>query len=126
MSDLGKNQIARAIQSVVQSCKLQDRVHQSIGTLSKAFDNVLDLHKHSYMNLRLSFWTNRQLVWTPIKSLEIRELIQQLGKKHTILLSTHILSEVQSTCDRVIILHSGKKIADGLVQDIVLQTQAAP
>ncbi len=121
--NLGKNQIARSIQNVVQSCKLQDRIHQSIGTLSKGFRQRVGLAQALLHEPKIVILDEPTTGLDPNQIIEIRELIQQLGKKHTILLSTHILSEVQSTCDRVIILHSGKKIADGLVQDIVLQTQ---
>ena len=121
--NLGKNQIARAIQNVVRSCKLQDRIHQSIGTLSKGFRQRVGLAQALLHEPKIVILDEPTTGLDPNQIIEIRELIQQLGKKHTILLSTHILSEVQSTCDRVIILHSGKKIADGLVQDIVLQTQ---
>ena len=121
--NLGKNQIARAIQTVAQSCKLQDRIHQSIGTLSKGFRQRVGLAQALLHEPKIVILDEPTTGLDPNQIIEIRELIQQLGKKHTILLSTHILSEVQSTCDRVIILHSGEKIADGLVQDIILQTQ---
>ena len=49
---------------------------------------------------------------------DIRALIQQLGKKHTILLSTHILSEAEQLCDRILIIHQGKLIAEGQPQDL--------
>ena len=49
----------------------------------------------------------------PAQIIEIRSLIRSLGKKHTILFSSHILSEVQASCDRIIIIHQGRIVADG-------------
>jgi ABC-2 type transport system ATP-binding protein len=49
---------------------------------------------------------------------EVRKLIRQLGQEHTILLSTHILSEVESTCDRAIVIHRGRVIKEGSLQEL--------
>ena len=49
----------------------------------------------------------------PNQIVEIRNLIKQLGRAKTVILSTHILSEVQATCDRVLIINEGKIVADG-------------
>ena len=54
----------------------------------------------------------------PNQIVETRSLIKQLGKKHTVLLSTHILSEVQSVCDRVVVLNNGKIVADSTVEEL--------
>jgi ABC-2 type transport system ATP-binding protein len=59
----------------------------------------------------------------PNQQQDVRQLIQQLKQKKTVLLSTHILSEAQSTCDRVLIIHRGKIVADGTPQ--ALGQQAA-
>lgn len=49
----------------------------------------------------------------PKQIVEIRDLIQHLGEKHTVILSSHILSEVQTICSRILVIHEGKRIADG-------------
>lgn len=49
---------------------------------------------------------------------EMLELIRQLGREHTVILSSHKLSEVQVACDRIVILHQGKKVADGLAEEL--------
>jgi ABC-2 type transport system ATP-binding protein len=54
----------------------------------------------------------------PNQIIEIRNLIKKLGKQKTVILSTHILSEVQATCDRVIIINKGKIVADGTTQEL--------
>ena len=51
--------------------------------------------------------------WTPKQILEMRTLIRQLAQEHTVILSSHILSEVQEVCDHLLIIHHGKKVAAG-------------
>jgi ABC-2 type transport system ATP-binding protein len=50
--------------------------------------------------------------------IEIRELIRELGKRKTVLLTTHILSEVEALADRVVLVHQGKKVADGSLREL--------
>ena len=54
----------------------------------------------------------------PKQIIEVRSLIQKLGKKHTVILSSHILSEVQAICDRIIVLNNGKLVADSTSQSL--------
>ncbi len=58
----------------------------------------------------------------PNQIVEIRQLIKSLGKKHTVILSTHILSEVQAVCDRVIIINKGKIVADSPTESLLANT----
>jgi ABC-2 type transport system ATP-binding protein len=54
----------------------------------------------------------------PNQIVEIREIIRQIGKEKTIILSTHILSEAEATCDRVVIINQGKIVADGSTESL--------
>ena len=58
----------------------------------------------------------------PNQIVEIRTLIKNLGKKHTVILSTHILSEVQAVCDRILIINKGKIVADSPTADLLSNT----
>ena len=58
----------------------------------------------------------------PNQIIEIRELIKNLGKKHTVILSTHILSEVQAVCDRIVIINKGKIVADSPTDELLTNT----
>ena len=58
----------------------------------------------------------------PNQIVEIRALIKNLGKKHTVILSTHILSEVQAVCDRILIINKGKIVADSPTEDLLRNT----
>ena len=55
----------------------------------------------------------------PKQIIEVRNLIRMLGKNHTVILSTHILSEVQAVCDRIVVINRGKIIADKKTEDII-------
>ena len=60
----------------------------------------------------------------PAQMIEIRSLIRDLGKTHTVILSSHILSEVQSVCDRVLIIAHGKLVAQGTPEELAAQLTA--
>ena len=60
---------------------------------------------------RSLFWMNLPWVLDPRQIIEIRELIKSLGKKHTVILSSHILSEVSAVCDHILIISKGKLVA---------------
>jgi ABC-2 type transport system ATP-binding protein len=59
----------------------------------------------------------------PQQVIEVRESVRALGKDHTVLLSTHILSEAEQMCDRVLIIHKGKLVAQGKPADLLRQLQ---
>ncbi|MCS6832264.1 MAG: gliding motility-associated ABC transporter ATP-binding subunit GldA, partial [Flammeovirgaceae bacterium] len=59
----------------------------------------------------------------PNQIIEIRKLIKELGKEKTVILSSHILSEVEATCDRIIIINKGKIVADGTAATLRTQAQ---
>lgn len=58
----------------------------------------------------------------PVQIIEIRELIRSLGRDHTVILSTHILSEVQAVCDRIVIINKGKIVADEKTEELIDKT----
>ena len=60
---------------------------------------------------RSSSWMSPPWAWTPLQIIEIRQLIRDLGERHTVILSSHILSEVQALCQQVLILSRGKLVA---------------
>ena len=95
------------IKDVVQKTGLQEYVHKKIGTLSKGYKQRVGfaaalLHDPQYLIL-----DEPTTGLDPNQVIEIRKLIQSLGKKKLVFLSTHILHEVQAMCDRVIILNKG-------------------
>ena len=99
--------IHSAVQNVLEQCSLQQHAKKLIGKLSKGYQQRVGLAQaivHKPDIILLDEPTNGL---DPIQIREIRTLIQQLGKDHAIILSSHILPEVEACCSRVLILHNG-------------------
>lgn len=100
------------IESVLEEVHLTDRPESFIGGLSKGLRQRVGLAQallHEPMVLILDEPT---IGLDPAQIIEVRELIQGLGEERTVLLSTHILSEAQQTCDRVLIINKGRIVAE--------------
>jgi ABC-2 type transport system ATP-binding protein len=93
-------------------------MHQPIGELSKGYKQRVGL-AHAMMNdpeiLVLDEPTSGL---DPNQIVEIRKIIKRIGKQKTIILSTHILSEAEATCDRIVIINQGKIVADGSAEGL--------
>ena len=100
------------IRQLADLCGINEVMHKPISQLSKGYKQRVGL-AHAMMNdpeiLVLDEPTSGL---DPNQIVEIRDIIKQIGKTKTIILSTHILSEVEATCDRVVILNQGKIVAD--------------
>lgn len=122
MADLrgipGDERLAR-VSEAVRATGLQDRLTQPIGTLSKGFRQRVGIAQailHKPKVLVLDEPTNGL---DPVQILEIRELIRNLAKNTTIILSTHIMQEIEAVCDRVIVLINGHLEADTNLQEML-------
>ncbi|HHO75155.1 MAG TPA: ATP-binding cassette domain-containing protein [Deltaproteobacteria bacterium] len=108
----GQARMAR-IQELADLCGLNDIMHKAIGELSKGLKQRVGL-AHAMMNdpeiLVLDEPTSGL---DPNQIVEIRDIIRRIGKEKTIILSTHILSEAEATCDRIVIIDHGCIVADG-------------
>ncbi len=93
---------------VLERCWLTDVERQIIGTLSKGYRQRVGLADALLANPPVLILDEPTAGLDPTQIRSARGLIRELGQQHTILLSTHILSEVEATCDRVIIIHRGK------------------
>ena len=106
------------IRKLADICGLNSVMHQPIGELSKGFKQRVGL-AHAMMNdpeiLVLDEPTSGL---DPNQIVEIRDIIRQIGKEKTIILSTHILSEAEATCDRIVIIDGGKIAADGRTETL--------
>jgi len=116
--ELKNEQKLSRIHELAQLCALSTVMHKTIGELSKGFKQRVGL-AHALMNdpeiLVLDEPTSGL---DPNQIVEIREIIRKIGREKTIILSTHILSEAEATCDRIAIIHQGKIVADGSTQSI--------
>jgi ABC-2 type transport system ATP-binding protein len=106
------------LRELADLCGLHSIMHKPVSELSKGLKQRVGL-AHAMMNdpeiLVLDEPTSGL---DPNQIVEIREIIRQIGKEKTVILSTHILSEVEATCDRVIIINGGKIVADDSTQEL--------
>ena len=110
---LGKTQIRQRLREMVEVCGLADVRHKDIGELSKGYRQRVGLAQAMIHDPEVLIFDEPTSGLDPNQIVEIRNLIRKLGSAKTVILSTHILSEVQATCDRVIIINDGKIAADG-------------
>lgn len=108
-----KGKIGQRIKEMVQVCGLSNVRHKDIGELSKGYKQRVGLAQALLHEPEVLILDEPTSGLDPNQIVEIRNLIKQLGLAKTFILSTHILSEVQATCDRVLIINEGKIVADG-------------
>src|SRR6185295_166399 len=116
LEGLSKSEGRTAIGEAVESCLLSDVRRQIIGTLSKGYRQRVGLATAILHKPRVLVLDEPTVGLDPHQIIAIRELIRQLGKERTLLLSTHILPEVDLLCDRVLIIDQGKIVAEGTPQ----------
>jgi ABC-2 type transport system ATP-binding protein len=100
--------IAERVGDVKELCGLKEVENKLIGTLSKGYRQRVGLADALVHEPDLLILDEPTIGLDPNQIRQVRELIRNLGKQHTILLSTHILPEVEMTCSRVIIIHKGR------------------
>ncbi len=114
MYDLKKVKIDKQ-QHIGQICKLvkiDDVYNRVIKHLSKGYKQRVGLAQALLGEPKLLILDEPTVGLDPNQIIEIRDLVKSLGKSHTIILSSHVLSEIQSVCDRVIVINNGKVVAD--------------
>ncbi len=110
---------------VLDLCSLNDVERRIVGTLSKGYRQRVGLADALIHDPALLILDEPTIGLDPNQIRHVRQLIKDLGKRHTILLSTHILPEVEMTCSRVIIIHRGKIKASDTPQNLLAQLRTA-
>ena len=108
LKDVPYRRIAERMGDVKELCGLKDVERKLIGTLSKGYRQRVGLADALLAEPDLLILDEPTIGLDPNQIRQVRELIKNLGRQHTILLSTHILPEVEMTCSRVIIIHKGR------------------
>jgi ABC-2 type transport system ATP-binding protein len=117
-----KRKFAR-IRTMAELCGLNEVMHQPIGELSKGYNQRVGL-AHAMMNdPEILILDEPTSGLDPNQIAEIREIIRGIGKEKTIVISTHILSEAEATCNRVVIINRGKIVADGSTETLGQSTR---
>lgn len=96
--------------------------HRVIKNLSKGYRQRVGIAQALVGDPKVLIFDEPTVGLDPNQIIEIRTLIKNLGKKHTVILSTHILSEVQAVCDRIVIINKGKIVADSPTAQLLSNT----
>ncbi|MDJ0875400.1 MAG: ATP-binding cassette domain-containing protein [Desulfobacterales bacterium] len=107
----GEAKIAR-IRDLVDHCGLHDIMHKTIGELSKGLKQRVGLAHAMMSDPEILILDEPTSGLDPNQIVEIRDIIRAIGQEKTVILSTHILSEAEATCDRIVIINKGRIVAD--------------
>ncbi|MFN7453270.1 MAG: ABC transporter ATP-binding protein [Pseudobdellovibrionaceae bacterium] len=111
-------QLSKAIQQAVEKTQLGEVQHRLIGNLSKGFRQRVGIAQALVSSPEVLILDEPTVGLDPKQVSEIRQLIQELKGEHTIILSTHILPEVQATCERIVIIHQGRIVAQDSLSNL--------
>ena len=103
------------VMEIVQITDVEGRI---IRNLSKGYKQRVGIAQALVGNPKVLIFDEPTVGLDPRQIIEIRELIKELGRSHTVILSTHILPEVQAVCDRIVIINKGKIVANERTEEI--------
>ncbi|MBQ8341470.1 MAG: ATP-binding cassette domain-containing protein [Clostridia bacterium] len=109
---------AKHLEEICEVVKIKDVYKRLIRNLSKGYKQRVGIAQALVGNPPVIIFDEPTVGLDPKQIIEIRNLIRNLGKDHTVILSTHILQEVQAVCDRIIIINKGKVVADEKTENI--------
>jgi len=115
---LPRSEIRVNLDQVLERCMLADVRRQVVGTLSKGYRQRVGLAGALIHRPRVLILDEPTVGLDPNQIIKTRELIRELGREHTVLLSTHILPEVEQVCERVFIIDRGRIVADGTPESL--------
>ena len=106
------------IKELARTCGLGEVMHRSISELSKGYRQRVGLAHAMIADPEILILDEPTSGLDPNQIAEIRDIIRTIGRHKTVILSTHILSEVEATCDRVVIINEGRIVADGSTDEL--------
>jgi ABC-2 type transport system ATP-binding protein len=108
----------KRIGKMIDTCGLEKVVGRNVGQLSKGFKQRVGLAQTLIHDPDILVLDEPTTGLDPSQIIEIRELIKEIGKERTVILSTHILPEVEATCSRVLIINEGRIVASGTPREL--------
>jgi len=123
LQGIAKDKINGRIVEMIETCGLYVEKHKKIGELSKGYQQRVGLAQALIHDPQVLVLDEPTSGLDPNQIVEIRDLIRKIGREKTVLLSSHILAEVEATCDRILIINNGKIVADGTADSLRKQAQ---
>jgi ABC-2 type transport system ATP-binding protein len=123
LQGIEKGRIKEKILQMINTCGLEGEKHKKIGELSKGYKQRVGLAQALIHDPQVLILDEPTSGLDPNQIVEIRELIKKIGREKTVILSSHILAEVEATCDRILIINKGKIVADGTSRDLRKQSE---
>lgn len=118
MQGINSDEIYEKLSEVIDKCGLQEKKNAEISTLSKGYRQRVGIAQSLIHNPDIIILDEPTTGLDPKQRIEIRDLIKEIGKSKTVILSSHVLSEVKATCSRVLIINKGKIVADGTPEEL--------
>jgi ABC-2 type transport system ATP-binding protein len=112
------DKLKNRISDVIETCHLEEYANVLIGKLSKGFRQRVGVAQAIVHEPDVLILDEPTVGIDPIQVTTTRQLIRELGKEHTIIFSTHVLSEVSALCERVIIINEGKIVAEDRIENL--------
>jgi ABC-2 type transport system ATP-binding protein len=109
----GIKDVSAAVSSMIERVGLTPESHKLIGQLSKGYRQRVGIAQALIHDPKVLILDEPTSGLDPIQLVDIRELIREVGRDRTVILSTHIMQEVEEVCDRVVLIHQGAIVADG-------------
>lgn len=124
MFDLKKVKLPKKehIEEVMRLVRITEQADRIIKNLSKGYRQRVGFAQALLGNPPVLILDEPTVGLDPMQIIEIRKLIKSLGKKHTIILSSHVLSEISATCDRILVISNGKIVADAKTNELSSST----
>ncbi len=122
MRGMNGHDLKRSVAEKISVCGLSRMAHRMIGTLSKGFRQRVGLAQAMIHDPAVLILDEPTTGLDPNQIIEIRGLIKRIGEEKTVILSTHILPEVESTCTRVLIINEGQIVASGTPAELTGQS----
>jgi len=118
LKQIPKSEIKKNVDRAIEKTHLQEVSGRLIGTLSKGFRQRVGIAQAIVSDPEVLILDEPTVGLDPKQVAEIRQLIKELKGQHTIILSTHILSEVQAVCDKAIIINKGRIVAEDSIENL--------
>ncbi|MCK9331218.1 MAG: ATP-binding cassette domain-containing protein [Candidatus Cloacimonetes bacterium] len=120
---ISENDFNKTLRDTIKKCGLTEVISRPIKNLSKGYRQRVGIAQAIIHNPKILILDEPTTGLDPNQIAEIRELIKELGKEKTLIISSHILQEVQAVCDRIVIINNGKIVGQGTTEELKMSNQ---